>query len=390
MDWNANNFRPGTSAFPPARGSALDSPFVSLSIGIVGLPNVGKSTLFNALTKAGALAANYPFATIEPNVGIVGVPDPRLAALASLYKSARVVPASVRFTDIAGLVRGASEGQGMGNQFLGHIRETDAICQVVRVFGDPDVTRVEGSADPEGDIETIVTELILADLQTLEKATPRLVKETKFSKDPDKLATAAAAEAAVSLLDSGTTLFVGAAKAGISLKALRELHLMTAKPFIYVFNMDVSDLSDDDLKKRLSALVAPAEAIFLDAKTEADLTELPDDEAAELLAEAGLGEPGLAQLARAGFRALGLQTYLTAGPKETRAWEIPIGATAPEAAGVIHTDFQRGFIKAEIVSFDDLMAAGSVTAARAAGKARIEGKDYIMQDGDVVDFRFNV
>jgi ribosome-binding ATPase len=377
-------------ARPLARGSALDSPFVSLSIGIVGLPNVGKSTLFNALTKAGALAANYPFATIEPNVGIVGVPDPRLAALASLYKSARVVPASVRFTDIAGLVRGASEGQGMGNQFLGHIRETDAICQVVRVFGDPDVTRVEGSADPEGDIETIVTELILADLQTLEKATPRLAKETKFSKDPEKLATAAAAEAAVPLLDSGTTLFAGAAKAGISLKALRELHLLTAKPFIYVFNMDVSDLSDDDLKKGLTALVAPAEAIFLDAKTEADLTELPDDEAAELLAEAGLGEPGLAQLARAGFRALGLQTYLTAGPKETRAWEIPIGATAPEAAGVIHTDFQRGFIKAEIISFDDLMAAGSVTAARAAGKARIEGKDYIMQDGDVVDFRFNV
>jgi GTP-binding protein YchF len=373
-----------------ARQSALDSPFVSLSIGIVGLPNVGKSTLFNALTKAGALAANYPFATIEPNVGIVGVPDPRLAALASLYKSARVVPASVRFTDIAGLVRGASEGQGMGNQFLGHIRETDAICQVVRVFGDPDVTRVEGSADPEGDIETIVTELILADLQTLEKATPRLAKETKFSKDPEKLATAAAAEAAVSVLDSGTTLFAGAAKAGISLKALRELHLLTAKPFIYVFNMDVSELSDDELKKRLTALVAPAEAIFLDAKTEADLTELPDEEAAELLAEAGLGEPGLAQLARAGFRALGLQTYLTAGPKETRAWEIPIGATAPEAAGVIHTDFQRGFIKAEIVSFDDLMAAGSVPAARAVGKARIEGKDYIMQDGDVVEFRFNV
>ena len=363
---------------------------MSLSIGIVGLPNVGKSTLFNALTKAGALAANYPFATIEPNVGVVGVPDPRLAALASLYKSARVVPASVRFTDIAGLVRGASEGQGMGNQFLGHIRETDAICQVVRVFGDPDVTRVEGSADPEGDIETIVTELILADLQTLEKAMPRLAKETKFSKDPEKLATAAAAEAAVSVLDSGTTLFAGAAKAGISLKALRELHLLTAKPFIYVFNMDVSELSDDDLKKRLATLVAPAEAIFLDAKTEADLTELPDEEAAELLAEAGLGEPGLAQLARAGFRALGLQTYLTAGPKETRAWEIPIGATAPEAAGVIHTDFQRGFIKAEIVSFDDLMAAGSVPAARAAGKARIEGKDYVMRDGDVVEFRFNV
>jgi GTP-binding protein YchF len=378
------------SAFGRSRPTALDSRFVSLSIGIVGLPNVGKSTLFNALTKAGALAANYPFATIEPNVGVVGVPDPRLAALASLYKSARVVPATVRFTDIAGLVKGASEGQGMGNQFLGHIRETDAICQVVRVFGDPDVSRVEGSDGPEGDIETIVTELILADMQTLEKATPRLAKETKFSKDPEKLETAAAAEAAAAVLDSGTTLFAGAAKAGISLNALRELHLLTAKPFIYVFNMDVSDLSDDDLRKRLSSLVAPAEAVFLDAKTEADLTELPDDEAAELLAEAGLGEPGLAQLARAGFHALGLQTFLTAGPKETRAWEIPIGATAPEAAGVIHTDFQRGFIKAEIVSFDDLMAAGSVAAARAVGKARIEGKDYVMRDGDVVEFRFNV
>jgi GTP-binding protein YchF len=363
---------------------------VSLSIGIVGLPNVGKSTLFNALTKAGALAANYPFATIEPNVGVVGVPDARLAALAELYNSARVVPAAVRFTDIAGLVKGASQGQGLGNQFLGHIRETDAICQVVRVFRDPDVTRIEGSSEPEGDIETVVTELILADLQTLEKAAPRLVKETKFAKDPEKLATAEAAQQAMAVLDKGTTLFAGAAAAGISLPALRELHLLTAKPFLYVFNMDVADLSDDALKKQLTALVAPAEAIFLDAKTEADLAELEDDEAAELLAEAGLGEPGLAQLARAGFRALGLQTFLTAGPKESRAWEIPVGATAPEAAGVIHTDFQRGFIRAEIVSFDDLIAAGSVTAARAAGKARVEGKDYVMQDGDVVDFRFNV
>jgi ribosome-binding ATPase len=363
---------------------------VSLSIGIVGLPNVGKSTLFNALTRAGALAANYPFATIEPNVGVVGVPDPRLGALAGLYNSARIVPASVRFTDIAGLVRGASHGQGLGNQFLGHIRETDAICQVVRVFADPDVTRVEGSADPEGDIATVVTELILADLQTLEKALPRLVKETKFSKDPGRLEAAAAAEAAVGVLDSGTTLYAGAGAAGISLPALRELHLLTAKPFLYVFNMDVGELSDEGLRKQLTSLVAPAEAIFLDAKTEADLTELPEEEAAELLAEAGMGEPGLSQLASAGFRALGLQTFLTAGPKETRAWEIPIGATAPEAAGVIHTDFQRGFIKAEIVSFGDLMAAGSLAAARAVGKVRVEGKDYVMQDGDVVEFRFNV
>ena len=302
---------------------------MSLSIGIVGLPNVGKSTLFNALTKAGALAANYPFATIEPNVGVVGVPDPRLAALAKLYNSARVVPASVRFTDIAGLVKGASQGQGLGNQFLGHIRETDAICQVVRVFRDPDVTRVEGSSEPEGDIETVVTELILADLQTLEKAAPRLAKETKFAKDPEKLETAAAAQAAVAVLDSGKTLFAGAADAGISLPALRELHLLTAKPFLYVFNMDVAELADEELKKQLAALVAPAEAIFLDAKTEADLAELSDEEAAELLAEAGLGEPGLAQLAQAGFRALGLQTFLTAGPEGDPRLGDPDGRDRP-------------------------------------------------------------
>jgi hypothetical protein len=368
---------------------------VSLSIGIVGLPNVGKSTLFNALTRASALASNYPFATIEPNVGVVGVPDPRLAELAKLYDSARIVPASVRFTDIAGLVRGASQGQGLGNQFLAHIRETDAICQVVRVFADPDVTHVDGDVSPERDIETVITELILADLQTLEKALPRLVKETKYAKDPAKAQAVAAAEAAQKLLDSGTALSAGAAAAKIDVHALRELHLLTAKPFLYVFNVDVAELADEDLRKRLTELPVlagdgPAEAIFLDAKTEADLAELPEDEAAELLAEAGMGEPGLAQLARAGFRALGLATFLTAGPKETRAWEIRAGATAPEAAGVIHTDFQRGFIKAEVVSYDDLIAAGSLPAARAVGKARIEGKDYVMRDGDVVEFRFNV
>ena len=309
---------------------------VSLSIGIVGLPNVGKSTLFNALTRAGALASNYPFATIEPNVGVVGVPDPRLTELAKLHDSARIVPASVRFTDIAGLVRGASQGQGLGNQFLAHIRETDAICQVVRVFADPDVAHVDGDVSPERDIETVVTELILADLQTLEKALPRLAKEARFAKDAERARVAQTAEAAEKLLYTGVTLWAGASAAGIDLAALRELQLLTAKPFLYVFNCDVGELGDSGLRNRLSALVAPAEAVFLDAKTEADLTELPEDEAAELLAEAGLGEPGLVQLAQAGFRTLGLQTFLTAGPKEARAWTIKAGATAPQAAGVIH------------------------------------------------------
>jgi GTP-binding protein YchF len=363
---------------------------VSLSIGIVGLPNVGKSTLFNALTRASALASNYPFATIEPNVGIVGIPDARLTALAGLYDSARIVPATVRFVDIAGLVRGASQGQGLGNQFLAHIRETDAICQVVRVFTDSDVSHVDGDVSPERDIDTIATELILADLQTLDKAAPRLAKEAKFAKDTDRTRTAEAAAKAQQLLDGGTTLFAGAAEAGIDLADLRELQLLTAKPFLYVFNMDEPELADKVLIDRLAALVAPAQCIFLDAKTEAELAELSEEDAAEMLVGLGLGEPGLAQLARAGFTALGLSTYLTAGPKEARAWTIPAGATAPEAAGVIHSDFQRGFIKAEIVSFDDLMAAGSIVAARAAGKARIEGKDYVMRDGDVVEFRFNV
>lgn len=365
---------------------------VSLEIGIVGLPNVGKSTLFNALTRAGALASNYPFATIEPNVGIVGIPDPRLEALAGLYNSARIVPATVRFVDIAGLVRGASQGQGLGNQFLAHIRETDAICQVVRVFTDPDVSHVDGDVSPERDIETVATELILADLQTLEKAVPRLVKESKFAKDPQRNAVADAAAKAEQVLNGGTTLFGGAAAAGIELARLRELSLLTAKPFVYVFNVDAEflgdgELADNALRDRLAKLVAPAESVFLDAKDEAELADLPPDEAAELLAELGLGEPGLNQLARAGFAALGLTTFLTAGPKEARAWTIKEGATAPEAAGVIHTDFQRGFIKAEVVSFEDLMAAGSIAAARAAGKARIEGKDYVMRDGDVVEFR---
>ena len=351
---------------------------------------MGKSTLFNALTKATVQATNYPFATVEHNVGVVGLPDRRLEALAGLYDSARIVPATVRFVDVPGLVRGASAGQGLGNQFLTYIRETDAICQVVRVFTDPDVSHVDGDVSPERDIETIAIELVVADLQTLEKALPRLTKEAKFAKDSEKTAVVGAATAAQELLDGGTTLFAGAAEAGIDMWLLRELHLLTAKPFLFVFNSDDAELHDDALRDRLTKLVAPAEAVFLDAKTEAELVGLPADEAAELLEEFGLGEPGLDQVAHAGFAALGLATFLTAGPKEARAWTIKAGATAPEAAGVIHTDFQRGFIKAEIVSFDDLMAAGSVAAARAAGKARIEGKDYVKRDGDVVEFRFNV
>jgi GTP-binding protein YchF len=357
---------------------------VALTIGIVGLPNVGKSTLFNALTKNSVLAANYPFATIDPNVGVVGVPDARLDELAKLFNSAKTVPATVSFVDIAGLVRGASEGQGLGNKFLANIRESNAICQVIRAFGDPDVVHVEGQVSPKDDIETINVELVLADLQTVDKALPRLEKEARIQKD--RVPVLAAVQNARSILDSGRTL----SSAGVDVEPLRELSLLTTKPFLYVFNVDEAELADPDYLDSLRALVAPAEAVFLDAKVESELIDLPTEDAAELLASIGQDEPGLDQLVRVGFRTLGLQTYLTAGPKESRAWTIPVGATAPEAAGVIHTDFQRGFIKAEIVSYDDLMAAGSMQAARAAGRVRIEGKDYLMRDGDVVEFRFNV
>jgi hypothetical protein len=358
---------------------------VALTIGIVGLPNAGKSTLFNALTKNDVLAANYPFATIEPNVGVVGVPDERLPRLAELFDSARVLPATVEFVDIAGIVRGASQGEGLGNKFLSHIRESAAICQVTRVFRDEDVTHVEGEVNPANDIETIQTELILADLQTLEKAIPRMEKEAKGKKE--LLPAVAAAKEAQAALDGGTPVIA----TSIERSLIRELSLLTAKPFIYVFNCDADELSDEPLRARMQELVAPSEAIFLDAKFESELVELgDDDEARGMLAEMGVDEPGLDVLARVGFDTLGLQTYLTAGPKESRAWTIRKGATAPEAAGVIHTDFQRGFIKAEVISFDDLIGAGSVLKARELGKVRMEGKDYVMQDGDVVEFRFNV
>jgi GTP-binding protein YchF len=359
---------------------------VSLTLGIVGLPNVGKSTVFNALTRAEVLAANYPFATIEPNVGVVPLPDPRLDKLAEMFSSAKIVPATVSFVDIAGIVKGASEGAGLGNKFLANIREADAICQVVRVFVDGDVVHVDGRIDPLADIETINTELILADLQTLEKAVPRLEKEARNARD--RAPVLEAAKQAVTVLDGGRTLF--SARAEVELPLLRELSLMTAKPFLYVFNADEAVLTDADRRAELAAAVAPADAVFLDAKVESELLELDEESATELLESIGQDEPGLHALARAGFHTLGLQTYLTAGPKESRAWTIRRGATAPQAAGVIHTDFERGFIKAEIVSYADLMSAGSMAAAKAAGKVRMEGKDYIMADGDVVEFRFNV
>ena len=357
---------------------------MSLTLGIVGLPNVGKSTLFNALTKNDVLAANYPFATIEPNTGVVGVPDPRLDTLAEMFHSERVVPATVTFVDIAGIVKGASEGAGLGNKFLANIRESDAICQVLRAFTDDDVVHVEGRVSPAEDMETINTELILADLQTLEKAIPRLQKEAR--NDKSKAPLLEAAERAQVILDGGTTLFAS----GFDTAPIRELFLLTAKPFLYVINADEDELAEEGFKQRMRDLVAPAEAVFLSAKLEAELAELDDTEALELLQSVGQTESGLHALARVGFDTLGLQTYLTAGPKEARAWTIHKGDTAPEAAGVIHTDFQRGFIKAEIVSFSELTDAGSMAEAKARGKVRMEGKDYVMQDGDVVEFRFNV
>ena len=357
-----------------------------MKLGIVGLPNVGKSTLFNSLTKAGAESANYPFCTIDPNVGIVAVPDERLDKLTEMYNSAKTTPAVIEFVDIAGLVKGASHGEGLGNKFLSNIRTTDAIVHVVRAFDDSSVLRHDDTAvDPKNDIEIINTELILADIQTIENRLPKLQKEAKAK--PAAREQAGYLESLMRHLQSGTPL---SALPSVDHEAIADLHLLTAKPVIYVFNVDENGLSDKTSQEHLRSMVAPAKSLFASAKLEEELKGLSESDAKELLESYGVEETGLMQLIHAAYDTLGLQSYLTAGPKEVRAWTIRQGWTAPQAAGVIHTDFERGFIAAQIVDFDDLIAAGSESAARAAGKVRTEGKTYVMQPGDVVEFRFNV
>lgn len=358
---------------------------MSLSIGIVGLPNVGKSTLFNALTNNDILAANYPFATIDPNTGIVPVPDERLTALAKLYNSEKIVPATVTFVDIAGLVAGASKGEGLGNKFLANIRQCDAIVHIVRAFENDDILHVESTIDPKRDIDVINTELILADIQTLEGRLARLAKEAKS--DPKARDMLANLESLKADLDNGLT---ANESKNLVHDNVADLHLLTAKPVIYVFNVNEETLVDEDKKSFLKALARDSHALFICAKLEDELKGLNPSDAMELLESYDIPEAGLSQMIHAAYDILGLQSYLTAGPKEVRAWTIKKGATAPQAAGVIHTDFERGFIAAQVVNYYDLVSAGSEAEARAAGKVRTEGKDYVMQPDDIVEFRFNV
>jgi len=364
---------------------------VALKVGLVGLPNVGKSTLFNALSQAGAEAANFPFCTIDPNVGVVPVPDARLDRLAELARSERVVPTSIEFVDIAGLVAGAHQGEGLGNQFLAHIRETDAVCNVVRCFEDPDVVHVSGSIDPARDIEIVRTELVLKDLESVEKRVERAQRASK-SGDKDLVAQAAFIGALYDHLAVGEPARTFP-KAGDQPTLWRELSLLTAKPVLYAANVGEDELPDGNEHVQAVREIASGEGahvVIISAQVEAELSELPPGERAEDLASLGLERSGLERLIAGAYTLLDLLTYFTAGPKEARAWTVKAGTRAPQAAGVIHTDFERGFIKAEVISYQDYDELGSEAAAREAGKLRIEGKDYLVQDGDVIHFRFNV